>query len=306
MHSQPIYSPVPPSDQPWHSSGSSIQESLHPMLEMRKMRRMTERGEAIWPLHLESALVEGLHHYQPTVCRETVMLKRYPGRNQFLSNYIFDKTGERRTPKQVASRLQQMREAPLDEEMHDLLFPSPYSSPKITSTAQLSAPDTCPISQLRQPTVIPIDILPEIFSFGSYDNGPRPLSSLIASRTPWPLSCIDPTVTLISHASHVHAQSQFFVYKDNNRIVHTETAPLTSSMDFSQPNGPQIIHAAKLVPEYWITIVESPDPTRFSILHEVVNLDDNAVIFSALYVLRFGAEHFGAAYPAVNAAVGYL
>ncbi|KAK7018170.1 TEA domain-containing protein [Favolaschia claudopus] len=296
-----MYSPVLPALQPWSSSG--IQEPLHPMLEMRKIRRVTERGEAIWPLRLESALVEGLHHYQPTVCRETVMLKRYPGRNQFLSNYIFDKTGERRTPKQVASRLQQIREAPLDEEMHDLLFPCPYSSPRITSTAQLSAPDTCPISQRRQPTVIPIDVLPEPFSFPSYDSVPQQLSSLIASRTPCALSCIDPTVTLISHASHAHmnvAQSQFIVYKDNHRAVHTETALVTSSIDFSQPNGPQMLYAAKLVPEYWSTIVESPDPARFSILHQVMNFDDNAVIFSALYVFRFAAEYFGAACPAVS------
>ncbi|KAK7017802.1 TEA domain-containing protein [Favolaschia claudopus] len=301
-----MYSPVLSSPQPSDSSNSGIQESLHPMLEMRKMRRVTERGEAIWPLRLESALVEGLHHYQPTVCRETVMLKRYPGRNQFLSNYIFDKTGERRTPKQVASRLQQIREGPLDEEMHNLLFPSPYSSPRTTSTAKLSCPDTPPISQLRQPTVIPIHILPEPFSFPSYDSMPQQLSSLIASRSPCPLSCIDPTVTLISHASHAHvAQSQFFVYKDNHRVVHTETALLTSSIDFSQPNCPQMLYAAKLVPGYWSTIVESPDPTRFSILHQVANVDDNAVIFSALYVFRFAAEYFHAPCSAVNT-VGYV
>src|ERR1700712_942058 len=53
----------------------------------------------------------GLQQFRPTVCRETVMLGRYPGRNQFLSLYILTKTGERRTAKQVASRLQQLRES---------------------------------------------------------------------------------------------------------------------------------------------------------------------------------------------------
>ncbi|KAK7045079.1 TEA domain-containing protein [Favolaschia claudopus] len=298
-----MYSPVLPAPQRWASSG--IQEPLHPMLEMRKMRRMTDRGEPIWPLHLESALVEGLHHYHPTICRETVMLKRYPGRNQFLSNFIFDKTGERRTPKQVGSRLQQIRESPLGEEMRDLLFPSPYASPRTTPTARLSPPDTRPSSQLRQPTVIPIDILPETFPFQAYDSVPQQLSSLIASRSPCPLSCIDPTVTLVSPASHAHvAQSQFCVYKDSDRVVHTETAHLASSMDFSQPNGPHLLHAAKLVPEYWSTIVESPDPTRYSILHQVANVDDNTVIFSALYVFRFATEFFGSV-PAAANTVGY-
>ncbi|KAJ7938495.1 hypothetical protein B0H13DRAFT_1499802, partial [Mycena leptocephala] len=53
----------------------------------------------------------GLGQFQPTVCKETVMLGRYPGRNQFLSQYILNKTGEQRTPKQVGSRLQQLRDS---------------------------------------------------------------------------------------------------------------------------------------------------------------------------------------------------
>jgi transcriptional enhancer factor len=39
------------------------------------------------------------------------MLGRFPRRNRFISDYIFDKTGKRRTPKQVGSRLQQLRES---------------------------------------------------------------------------------------------------------------------------------------------------------------------------------------------------
>ena len=31
-------------------------------------------------------------------------------RNKFISDYIFNKTGKRRTPKQVGSRLQQLRD----------------------------------------------------------------------------------------------------------------------------------------------------------------------------------------------------
>ncbi|KAJ7895305.1 hypothetical protein B0H13DRAFT_1624453, partial [Mycena leptocephala] len=53
----------------------------------------------------------GLRQFQPTVCKETVMLGRYPGRNQFLSQFILNKTGEQRTAKQVGSRLQQLRDS---------------------------------------------------------------------------------------------------------------------------------------------------------------------------------------------------
>ncbi|KAJ7931044.1 hypothetical protein B0H13DRAFT_1573176, partial [Mycena leptocephala] len=53
----------------------------------------------------------GLQKFQPTVCKETVMLGRYPGRNQFISQYILNRTGQQRTVKQVASRLQQLRDS---------------------------------------------------------------------------------------------------------------------------------------------------------------------------------------------------
>lgn len=35
---------------------------------------------------------------------------RFPMRNRFISDYIFETTGKRRTPKQVGSRLQQLRD----------------------------------------------------------------------------------------------------------------------------------------------------------------------------------------------------
>ncbi|KAJ7085911.1 hypothetical protein C8R44DRAFT_651040, partial [Mycena epipterygia] len=57
----------------------------------------------------------GLQQYRPTACRDTLLLGRFPRRNQFISQYIWRKTGQRRTPKQVGSRLQQLRESSLDQ-----------------------------------------------------------------------------------------------------------------------------------------------------------------------------------------------
>ncbi|KAJ6535012.1 hypothetical protein B0H19DRAFT_871917, partial [Mycena capillaripes] len=51
----------------------------------------------------------GLERYQPDDSRETRTLGRFPRRNRFISDYIFYKTGKRRTAKQVGSRLQQLR-----------------------------------------------------------------------------------------------------------------------------------------------------------------------------------------------------
>jgi transcriptional enhancer factor len=83
----------------------------------------------VWPPELEAALLEGanrsfshpsdpsltiralgLENYQPDDSRETRLLGRFPMRNRFISDYIFQKTGKRRTAKQVGSRLQQLRD----------------------------------------------------------------------------------------------------------------------------------------------------------------------------------------------------
>lgn len=52
----------------------------------------------------------GLENYQPDDSRETRLLGRFPMRNRFISDWIFEKTGKRRTAKQVGSRLQQLRD----------------------------------------------------------------------------------------------------------------------------------------------------------------------------------------------------
>ncbi|KAJ7610430.1 hypothetical protein FB45DRAFT_761403, partial [Roridomyces roridus] len=53
----------------------------------------------------------GMQQYQPTASKDTVMLGRFPRRNQFVAEYIWKKTGQKRTPKQVGSRIQQLRES---------------------------------------------------------------------------------------------------------------------------------------------------------------------------------------------------
>jgi len=65
------------------------------------------------PLLLDAvlkSLMPGLENYQPDDSRETRMLGRFPLRNKFISDWIYEKTGRRRTAKQVGSRLQQLRD----------------------------------------------------------------------------------------------------------------------------------------------------------------------------------------------------
>ena len=65
----------------------------------------------------------GLENYQPDDSRETRLLGRFPMRNRFISDWIYEKTGKRRTAKQVGSRLQQLRDT-CGGKRRELFFPS--------------------------------------------------------------------------------------------------------------------------------------------------------------------------------------
>jgi transcriptional enhancer factor len=67
---------------------------------------MTVNGPNLNNIHT----LTGLENYQPDDSRETRLLGRFPMRNRFISDWIFEKTGKRRTAKQVGSRLQQLRD----------------------------------------------------------------------------------------------------------------------------------------------------------------------------------------------------
>ena len=100
------------------------------IVKSRKSWKTLKGGEIVWPPELEAALIDGawvirplvgpswfnylrvigLENYQPDDSRETRLLGRFPLRNRFISDWIFQKTGKRRTAKQVGSRLQQLRD----------------------------------------------------------------------------------------------------------------------------------------------------------------------------------------------------
>ncbi|KAF7345424.1 TEA domain-containing protein [Mycena venus] len=105
----------------------ATKDVLQSVFRVRKTWKTIRGGETVWPLDLEAALLEGLEKYQPDDSRETRMLGRFPRRNRFISDYIFDKTGKRRSPKQVGSRLQQLRESCGGTQLLQLL--SPFRKP---------------------------------------------------------------------------------------------------------------------------------------------------------------------------------
>ncbi|KAJ7231385.1 hypothetical protein B0H12DRAFT_209260 [Mycena haematopus] len=274
-------------------------EVLQSVLRVRKTWKTSRGGETVWPLDLEAALLEGLERYQPDDSRETRMLGRFPRRNRFISDYIFDKTGKRRSPKQVGSRLQQLRESCGGTQLLELLSPfrkPVYPASSSSTDSALSSPISSsgesffPGTSSSHHTVIYIDILPK----GSPDRirsgtSPSPWSDdgdvIHASDHPRRLESISPTVSFTS-PSPIVAHSRFTVYSED-LILHAETVPLGLVMpdQSHQPSG--FLYTSQLVPKYWKVIVDSPDPTRFTIFQEVLKTESSAMLFSATYKFSY-------------------
>ncbi|KIY42851.1 hypothetical protein FISHEDRAFT_63127 [Fistulina hepatica ATCC 64428] len=65
---------------------------------------------------------EGLYLYEPSTRGKK--LNRFPKRNRFIAEHILEVTGVRRTPKQVGSRLQQLKETCTNSKIQRLLVHS--------------------------------------------------------------------------------------------------------------------------------------------------------------------------------------
>ncbi|KAJ7675269.1 hypothetical protein B0H17DRAFT_148716 [Mycena rosella] len=297
-----LYAPI--SGPAWPTLQSqTTKDVLQSVLKVRKSWKTLRGGETVWPLDLEAALLEGLENYQPDDSRETRMLGRFPRRNRFISDYIFEKTGKRRSAKQVGSRLQQLRESCGGQQLLHLL--SPFRQPAYPeSSSSGDSPCTSPVSpsmggrafpgaSSARHTVMYIDIVPEDSPDDVDANSPTLWWSdagdvVHASDRPRRLRSINPTVTFMSQ-SPVAAQSRFTVYSES-LVLHTETASLTPVTD-PAPRVSGFLYSTTLVPQYWKVISESPDPTRFTIYQEVIKDDTPAVIFSVTYKFSYSDRH---------------
>ncbi|KAJ6489963.1 hypothetical protein C8R45DRAFT_201004 [Mycena sanguinolenta] len=282
----------------WPSLQSqATKEVLQSVLSVRKIWKTSRAGETVWPLDLEAALLEALEIYQPDDSRETRMLGRFPRRNRFISEYIFEKTGKRRSPKQVGSRLQQLRESCGGAQLHHLLSPFRKPSRSQSSDSALNSPvlpaenGALTGTTSSRHTIIYIDILAD----GSVDEPRRRASSSLpwlnaedvsvihASDHPRRLESINPTVSFTA-PSAVVAHSRFTVYSED-LIFHSETVPLVLSDQAPPPS--RFLYSTPLAPKIWNMIMNSPDPTRFVISQEVINNENASVLFSATYKFSY-------------------
>ncbi|KAF9461828.1 hypothetical protein BDZ94DRAFT_789344 [Collybia nuda] len=292
---------------------SRTQDVFQSIVKGRKSWKTLRGGEIVWPPELEAALLEGLESYQPDDSRETRLLGRFPMRNRFISDYIFNKTGKRRTAKQVGSRLQQLRDTCGGKRLMNLLSPrrpfGPASSRSYythhtsrsdsDSASDSSSPPTTPkdssfqaYNPLDSRTVIYIDILPDNscsqgFPFdhaSSFDDWSR--SNVVRpSQLPRPIRSIDPTVTFLSQ-SPMSAQSSFTV-QSAGMVVFSETTPLVSAG--SAPDSNALLYSTTLVPGFWDKICASPNPTQYSITQEVIQdgPESPSFTFSAVYKFNY-------------------
>ncbi|KAJ7618627.1 hypothetical protein FB45DRAFT_169771 [Roridomyces roridus] len=173
-HLAPSPPPFHPTWPPLQSGAAHLQEVIGSVLKVRKTWK-TIPGETVWPPELEVTLLEALEKYVPDDSRETRMLGRFPRRNRFISDYIFDKTGKRRTAKQVGSRLQQLRESCGEQKLlHQLspfCRPEPPPSEASSSLPDLQNPSTPPWQRTPQQVETRLQQLRESFQPGVRDYG---------------------------------------------------------------------------------------------------------------------------------------
>ncbi|KAK2463028.1 hypothetical protein APHAL10511_004683 [Amanita phalloides] len=292
---------------PYHHS-QRTRDVLRTVMKSRKCWKSLKDGEVVWPLELEAALLEGLQNYVPEDTRETRILGRFPMRNRFISDYIYQKTGKRRTAKQVGSRIQQLRDTCGNEQVLKLLRPYPIhpktrrlSSPgpqrdmSILSSLRHDVDTWSDTSSVRSPSEAPssdgenqdstlnvvyIDLVPENRGplkgdlSGNWNTSSCLTDQLQAvnhvqiSQQPRHIRNIDPTVTLVSR-NLVEANSVVAVRMED-QIVFSEvtTLELAGPADIGEVNGAKL-YRTKLVPGYWEIISNCADPTRYTIEQKV-------------------------------------
>ncbi|KAJ7080169.1 hypothetical protein B0H15DRAFT_787415, partial [Mycena belliarum] len=219
----------------------------------------------------------GLENYVPDDSRETRVLGRYRGRNRFISDYIYNRTGERRSNKQVGSRLQQLRHTSTDPRrelylrlsaylirhpvLHllDPVRPLTHTHPSTIPAAP--ADSMLPVSTIPSVISISIPILPRHLSHSRSDSIWTPSqvhsdNALQITSHPRDLHCIAPTVTFLSSCPII-AESWATV-SIAEQIVHLESTPLQIPLHTSgSAQGSGFLYGTSLVPSYWSTIRDS-------------------------------------------------
>ncbi|EAU83076.1 hypothetical protein CC1G_11160 [Coprinopsis cinerea okayama7 len=258
----------------------------------RSWKTLKGKPEAVWPPALEGALIEALEEYRKIETRPTTSKHgvRYPMRNRFISDYIFEKTGKLRTAKQVGSRLQQLRDTCKDPKLYQLLgkVPAPECKTEASPTPSLSARELSSSPSLSDDKVVVyVQIeLPGERHFGSGYPVPRLQFTPNDMNTPISLylspihqhSSISssgrhsPALAFFSNAIELFSpwplvqETSWSVYKESNLIHrHTSVLRIESPSSHITTSGGQV-YSCHLVPDFWQSLCEREDPNHITVV----------------------------------------
>ncbi|KAF8972169.1 hypothetical protein BDZ97DRAFT_1783536 [Flammula alnicola] len=264
----------------------------------KSWKTLKGKGEAVWPPLLEAALLDALEKYQPDTVgpKSDKNLGRFPMRNRFISDYIFETTGKRRTPKQVGSRLQQLRDTCKKDKILQLISHH-RNTPEPTSTSsQSEGSQGLPHRHLPRAVPLPpppVDTkliyvkislqselwpapIPSIHFVNNDTTNPQFIQLSPSSYPPSGsrsqnkdysssiLPFLSRSVEFPSPCA-LTPESTFVVYVNgSNTPVHTEIVPLRCMSSPMQRSG--WLYGSDLVPAFWEMLCSSRDITRYTIL----------------------------------------
>ncbi|KAJ7269710.1 hypothetical protein C8J57DRAFT_1322886 [Mycena rebaudengoi] len=165
------------------------------LISRKSFRVLPGLAIPVWPHQLESVLLEGLEAYEALYNSGEPQKNRNAGRNTFLSSYIFERTNQRRNPKQIGSRIQQLKQVTTDRRLKQLLrgYPRPKAGP--------ARPLTIPSLSVDAPSAKSDD------TSATSEDTPRPprtplLVSIPLASLPYPAPL--PTIRLESTRQTIH------------------------------------------------------------------------------------------------------
>ncbi|EDR01694.1 uncharacterized protein LACBIDRAFT_333124 [Laccaria bicolor S238N-H82] len=283
----------------------------------RSWKTLRGKGEAVWPPNLSggcsdrrqatlqigftetltNAVALALEKYRQEGTWPNKLLDRFPMRNRFISDYIFEVTGKCRTTKQVSSRLQQMRDTCKGGPIMSVLelISGRFSSVEaetMTESSGTVSEGSCHASQMpyensssRDHLCVEISVQPSmspvpIIHFNLNDIATPLVICLASSAVP---AYQGHSVSRNSRGSVLHTSSNtveftspwalilssvFYVYCDGSELlVHTEDVPLKCLSSPVQSSG--WLYSTEITPAFWKTLCEKKELTRYMILQRL-------------------------------------
>ncbi|KAL1666896.1 TEA/ATTS domain family-domain-containing protein [Schizophyllum commune] len=249
-------------------------------------KTMKGKGEAVWPPHLEKALLQGLAAYEPDT-KSTKALNRFPRRNRFISEYIYQRTGEWRTAKQVSSRLQQLKESCKDDKILEKLKLDAYNQSHSSHGSEGSSPPastpTPPCMSLsdsqrihRAASAMQDVVFPHTFCLAPMASDTEmhiDLNNRAMYDAPTFLSpnMCEPPLLCFSSRGALFSETVCTIFEGDAILPLLSAACPLSFYGFSQERDQLLWHYTAALPaSIWHVLCERRHPSHFRVLQNVI------------------------------------